>query len=313
MNEKAAGLAPVLRRISIACAATTMAAGLAVLTGWGLDIAALKCLVPGTVTMKANAALGFLLSGGALLLYNLAGPGHKARGAARALAASAALLGLATLSQYVFGWNLGIDQILFTEAPGAVATPIPGRMAPVTAFNFVLCGLALLCFEAEGLIISGQALALFIGLSGLTALAGYAYGMEKLVAFLFFFSYTKIAVNTALTFMALSAGLLFLRPGKGFAAFLTAASPLKAGLLTILAAGFILPVAGHVFVSLFFAGAVWPQAPFHSAIETINACAALLLSWLLFWLLERGELEPDYYFCRRPWPPSGCWKACTPV
>ena len=35
------------------------------------------------------------------------------------LAAFAGVLGALTLSRHVLGWNLGIDQLLFSEPPGA--------------------------------------------------------------------------------------------------------------------------------------------------------------------------------------------------
>ncbi|MDP2929265.1 MAG: PAS domain S-box protein, partial [Candidatus Omnitrophota bacterium] len=48
------------------------------------------------------------------------------------------LVGLLTLSEYLFGWNLGMDQLLFKEPAGAVRTIHLGRMAPDTAVCFVL-------------------------------------------------------------------------------------------------------------------------------------------------------------------------------
>lgn len=297
MTDENIGMAAASRRISIACAAAVMAAGAFVLLGWALRLEALKCLVPGTVSMKANTALGFLAAGLSLLLFNFSGPGEAAkRRLALALAAFTGLLGLASLSQYLFGRDLGIDQLLFTEPAGAVGTVSPGRMAPVTAFDFILCGLALAFIETGVLARFGLALALVIGLSGLAAFAGYAYGIEKLEALLFFAAYTKMAVNTALAFMALCLGQVFLRPPKSLLVYFAAGGRLKTGLAAILAAGLLLPAAGHMLIHLFYSGAYWPQAPFHSAVETVNAVTALLIAWFIFWLLENKRLSPDYFF-----------------
>lgn len=57
------------------------------------------------------------------------------------------LLGALTLSQYLFGWNLDIDQMLAREPAGAFGTLAPGRMAPTSALDFVLVGLALLLLD----------------------------------------------------------------------------------------------------------------------------------------------------------------------
>lgn len=73
--------------------------------------------------------------------------GPRARLAARSAAAAVALLALVELSQYVFGWNAGVDELLFDDRTGAVGTSHPGRMAPNAALAFVLCGAALLLFD----------------------------------------------------------------------------------------------------------------------------------------------------------------------
>ena len=51
------------------------------------------------------------------------------------------LVGLLTLSEYVFRTNLGIDQLLFKDL---AQLPFPGRMAHITAFNFFIAGLSVL-------------------------------------------------------------------------------------------------------------------------------------------------------------------------
>lgn len=87
----------ILRYQAAACAAAvlTLLLGAAALGGWLLGIDALKSLVPGVVTMKANTAVGLLLCGAALLA--VACPGGRGRGdrLARAPAGAAALLALA--------------------------------------------------------------------------------------------------------------------------------------------------------------------------------------------------------------------------
>ena len=57
------------------------------------------------------------------------------------------MIGLLTLSEYLFGWNPGFDQWLFAEPPHTVGTSHPGRMAPDTAACFVIltAGLTLVC------------------------------------------------------------------------------------------------------------------------------------------------------------------------
>lgn len=55
----------------------------------------------------------------------------------------AGAIGIATFSQHLFGWNLGIDQLLFVEPPGAAATASPRRMRPPASACFTLASIAL--------------------------------------------------------------------------------------------------------------------------------------------------------------------------
>jgi len=97
------------------------------------------------VEMKANTALCFLLVAAAVWLLWRPDGGRQWT-AGLSLAAAAALVGLLSLCEYVLGRDLGIDQLLFHEAAGAVGTSNPGRMAPNTALAFLLvtCALAFL-------------------------------------------------------------------------------------------------------------------------------------------------------------------------
>jgi len=70
---------------------------------------------------------------------------HPSRtGIARFLALVVTLLGAATLTEYVFGLNLGIDQLFVKDPQISYGTTAPGLMAPTSAVAFMALGLALL-------------------------------------------------------------------------------------------------------------------------------------------------------------------------
>src|SRR5262249_37920190 len=147
-------------------------------------------------SMKANTAICFLLAGASLWLLRseLLPPPRRRLG--QGCAGVVALVGLLTLSQYFFGWDLGIDQLLFREAPGTFGTSSPGRMAPNTALSFLLVGLALLFLTTEthrGHCLS-HFLTIAIGFTGLLAVTGYAYNVNYLYGIA---SYTRMALHTA--------------------------------------------------------------------------------------------------------------------
>ncbi len=188
----------------------SVAAGVSVLVGWMFDLPTLKSVLPGIVAMKANTALGFVLAGLSLVIVTR-GPGSLL--ASRALASATALIGLLTLAQYAFHLDLGIDQMLFQEPPGAVGTFSPGRMAATTALAFLLFGLARWLATSRRTMASAQLVALPVALLGFLSIAGYVCGATALVGI---GSYTQMAVHTAALFMVLALGLLLRDPAEGF-------------------------------------------------------------------------------------------------
>jgi hypothetical protein len=94
-----------------------------------------------------------VLAGAALLTL----PSQPRR--AQIAAGLVALVGLLTLSQYLCGWNQGIDQWLVRDAQTA-PDAFPGRMSPASALNFTLAGAALLLLARTRLYSGAQALAL---------------------------------------------------------------------------------------------------------------------------------------------------------
>lgn len=161
------------------CAIAVAVLGLAVLIGWALNIEALKVLVPGWVSMKANTAFGFFLAGSALLAADRSETAPGWRSIHLLLVTIVTLLGLLTFGEYVFAADFGIDQLLFTSPPELVSMTQPGRMALASTFGFMFTGLAL------GLINSRHGpfclVAALIGnLIGLLAALGYVYNVESL-------------------------------------------------------------------------------------------------------------------------------------
>src|SRR3990170_4963989 len=89
----------LFRSYSRGASAIGILVGVSVLVGWLFDIPLLKSVIPGLFAMKVNAALCFILAGGALgLLGNEAAP-PPLRRIAQACAAMVSLIGLLTLSE----------------------------------------------------------------------------------------------------------------------------------------------------------------------------------------------------------------------
>lgn len=181
--------------------------GLLVLVGWHTHIVRLLTIYPGFVAMSYNAALGFLLGGAALLAAAL---GRSLP--ARVGAACVAAIGLLTLSEYVFGLNLGIDELLMKAYIRAGILNY-ARMAVCTALCFALAGTALLLSAQnspkggrwrQGA--TGLLGALIMGL-GIVAFSGYFTGITTAYAW---GQLTRMAVHTAVGFIVLGSGIIAL-------------------------------------------------------------------------------------------------------
>lgn len=200
------------------------AGGLAILVGGGHAAAWVAGVMPrftatSAIVMKANAGVGLLASGCGLVLLGAPNPSVTRRRLAQACATFVLLLGLATLSEHLFGWNLGIDQLVASEPPGAAATTSPNRMGPPASLSLTLLGVALLVLTRPRGRASRRALheplALTVAFLGLLSIIGYLYGASALyhIARL-----TGIAWPTALSLLVLAVGVLCVEPDHGLAA-----------------------------------------------------------------------------------------------
>lgn len=182
-------------------AGTAALLGLAVMLGWHFNWLRIIQILPTSAPMQYNTALAFLCSGtGAIAITR----GWRKMGVA--LAAIAFLLGLLTLLQYLFGINLGLDQ-LFVQSTLTYKTSHPGRMSLLTSGCFILCGLALglrsLSARNSSLLISSSLVAVIAALAA-GALFVYATGLTDSVLQA---QFTRMAVHTATGFLLLAGAI----------------------------------------------------------------------------------------------------------
>src|SRR5262245_17526679 len=202
------------RLISRGAAAFVMLVGTLSLAGWFFGIDSLKTFY-GNITIKANTSLSLFLLGLSLWLFHLDRKNSFLGNLGRVSAATATLAGVLTLSEHIFGWNLGIDEILFTEAPGALSTTSPGRMGPPSSSCLTLSGIALLLLYANRAISRAQLLSFIATLWPLLSTIGYAYGAEQHYGVA---KYAGIALHTAFSLFVLGLGVLAAHPDTGITA-----------------------------------------------------------------------------------------------
>ena len=210
-------LPALMQKASRATCLVAVAVGVLVLLGWLLDNDTLKRIVPGLVAMNPVTALCFILSSAALWLSQDEpnGANKSTRRAAQALALCVFTVGLLKLIEIGANWPIGMDRVLFRDKLDAeAALGLPNRMAPNTAFNFTLLGLALFVLDIRlGRRLWPSQLISIVGAgTSLLALVGYAYSTK---AFYGVGSFIPMALHTALTFLVLLMGLLFSRPQRG--------------------------------------------------------------------------------------------------
>ena len=147
-----------------------------VLIGWYSKNIDLTQSPSAFIPMTPNTALGFLLSGLGLLSF-IKQKELKPSTAGVVFGCLVMLTGLLTLAQYIFTIDLGFDEFLMMHHDMVVETFHLYRMAPNTAFCFLMTGAMLITFNttiktSKLFIVIGLLGSLISGL-GVTALAGF--------------------------------------------------------------------------------------------------------------------------------------------
>ncbi len=208
-----------IKFISRIASVIVVAMGFLVLVGWAFDFTVLKSIFSDCISMKVNTAVSFILMGVSLWLLRNEEASRFKHGFAQSCAFAVFLLSVLTLSQDIFAWNLGIDQLLFKEPMNTIGTVHPGRMAPLTAFSFILLSLSLVLLNNRNVTsYLWQFLVIVVAPIPLAAFVGYIYGVEPLYGP---FTLEAMAFHTAILLEMLCVGILFARPNQGVMSVVT--------------------------------------------------------------------------------------------
>lgn len=207
-------------KVITAISIVTVIVSIIVMCGWMFDIPVLKEIVPGFVPMMFNAALCFVLFGSALLarqssktLYN--------KTIFASLSVSGAVIGSITLLQFLFHFNIGLDELFMPDTEKVSSSHLyPGRMAYNAAINFSLLGIGFILLNAKSRIANLLAQYLFhaVSILSIVALIGYLYGVSLFNTLLYV---SSMATHTAILFLLLSIGAAMLNPTFGLARLFT--------------------------------------------------------------------------------------------
>ena len=249
--------------------------GVLILIGWAFNISILKSPGPGFSAIKSNVGLAFIFIGFSLWLLQTNRINQNNKRIAQILALATALIGLLTLIEYLLGVNIGIDQMLFKEAAGALNTSSPNRMAFSAALSLFIAGVALVLIDVKTIrdYRPSQILAIIGGLISLLALMGYSYGASELYHIS---QYTAISLYAALTLALLFFGIIFARPDTGIMTIMTSKSIAGTLARRFLPAVIILP---------FILGLVWQLGEKANFYDQAFSYALFAFSTIIFLML----------------------------
>jgi PAS domain S-box-containing protein len=282
--------ARVVRHLSVFtafAAVFSVAVGLLSLIGIAFDIAVLKSLVPGDVTIKANTAVCLMLLG--FCLWAARQPRKSRLG--QIAAGLTALVGLLTIAEYLFGWDLGIDQLLYREpAADTVFSLGPGLMSPIAALDFLFLGLGLLLLDWHVSLKSRrlwpvQYLASISAILAIVGLLDFLLGFRG--------AYTHIALHTAFTLLVISLAVLSLRIDRGVPALLASSSAGGALTRRLLPAAAAIPA---LIGALAWYALAANRTSAWGAISFMTIAMIVLLTAFSVWngyIVNRGDLERE--------------------
>lgn len=264
-------------RIAQGSALVTILIGILGLASHVFNLPVLRGMQEPMLQMRPNTAIGLICLGLALKLLIL--PRHKGQVIiSRGLSGLVILLGTVTMIQYIFGFDIGIDQWFWPQLP-TPENPYPGRMVPATAINFILKGSALLLLDWE--LNNGsrpaQYISIITALIPLQVLVAYSYGTHAILNVGIHPYLTQMAPHTAVAWFVVSVGTLCARPLSGFMRPVFFDSTTARNLRGIICAAVILP---PVFAWLIALGESWSF--YHPGFGSSLLILALVIIFVTF-------------------------------
>lgn len=254
-------------------------AGGAVLIGWIRHLPEFTALYLPGPTLKTNGAVALICSAVANLVLTTA---SGRRGAwlfvVCVLALVPTLTGGLTLYEHLTSWDLGIDQLIASEAPGAIATMSPNRMGPIGSIANLLLGAALLNAAATSprRRAASHLLAFTTSIIVLLPLVGYIYGFTQ---FYMLARYTGIALVNAVALLVLAIAIQTSNPDIGLVALICREDEVGVFARRMLPAVILLPLgSGLLLARTLRIGVV--DAPF--AISAMSIVLIILMAGVIW-------------------------------
>ena len=239
--DRSSALDKLARRTPLISAIIVAMVALLVTASWALDFPPLLRLAPGGIAMVPLTAFCFLLASFSLALAERASRSDVTRWAQKLFALAIAAVAIIQFLEYAYGWDPGIDLLLFRDRVIAAPWRPAGRIAANSCAAFLLMALGLFnvshdikkrdwrsqMFVSAGLLVA------------IIALLGYVFGVRGLYALA---PLSGMALITAITFLILGVGILFSHRERGFTALMVDHG--AAGVMTrrLLPAAMVLPV-----------------------------------------------------------------------
>ncbi|MGH6833415.1 MAG: hypothetical protein ACRECM_10425, partial [Methyloceanibacter sp.] len=267
------------------CAALVVAIiGALILLAWQLPGTE---TLPGLASMTPAAAVGIITAAVGLFCFTF----RAIRPLARLIGFALVVLGLAILSQDLFGFNLGIDQALIRDNAMAAGAAQSGEMRMATGVTglLILFGLALLYAKHGGISSAfSQILALIILAQVLIVLAGYAYGVAT---YYYPFPFTDMSMYGAICGFLLALGLLAASPEYGIAAAIVEQSPAGEMLRRLLPGILVLPLVIGWFAHLAEERTYYDSAATLAIFAVASILVLALFAWTTIGAVRRADRD----------------------